>query len=115
MAQRYFLKDVQGSRFANTLTQLYQALHNEYGLANDLHIKALTFEMFFNLLNEFPGSKSPSHNQTELQFQAAVNYLKANYQAGCTVTDLAHHLALSRSYVYDLFNGLSIIANGNRV
>ena len=103
LAQRYFLKDVQGSRFANTLTQLYQALHNEYGLANDLHIKALTFEMFFNLLNEFPGSKSPSHNQTELQFQAAVNYLKANYQAGCTVTDLAHHLALSRSYVYDLF------------
>lgn len=110
LATKRYLRQVQDSEFYKHLLQLYQALKQPSSLPNDIRVEALTYQMFYDLVTEYPAKEQQLNNKATNQLQLAEYYLKENYQnVTCNIEDLSHHLNISRSYLYTLFkNHLSI-------
>lgn len=99
-----YLRNVEGSNFYTHLCQLFQALKQPSSLTNDIHVEALTYQMFYDLVTEYPNKTPHLNSKTASQLKLASYYLKEHYSnANCNVEDLCHHLNLSRSYLYTLF------------
>lgn len=104
LLDRRYLRQVQHSQFFQELSALFTALQKQNSLANDIHIAALTYQMFYQLVTEFPNQTPKAGHKSRDQLQLATYYLQKNYQRpSCSVADLCHHLNLSRSYLYALF------------
>ncbi|EEW54677.1 AraC-like ligand binding domain protein [Limosilactobacillus antri DSM 16041] len=112
-SQRY-LRQVQDSQFSQYLNRLYDTLKCGNSLANDILAEALTYQMFYQLVTEFPGKASPTGGKAQQHLQLAQSYLEQNYRySTCTVARLCEHLGLSRSYLYTIFKkGLTVSPQG---
>lgn len=104
LAKKRYLRQVQDSKFFASLRQLYDALRAPSSLSNDILVEALTYQMFYNLVTEYPNKqvedKSVSHNQLKM----AVYYLQENFRSSdCNITNLCHEINISRSYLYTIF------------
>ncbi|MFC2685513.1 MAG: AraC family transcriptional regulator [Limosilactobacillus oris] len=109
-SQRY-LRQVQGSQFSHYLKLLYTTLRHGNSLANDILTEALTYQMFYQLVTEFPGKSSQTGGKAQKHLQLAQSYLEQNYRhSTCTVASLCDHLGLSRSYLYTIFKKGLIIS-----
>lgn len=104
LSTKRYLRQVQDSEFYKHLLQLYQALKQPSSLPNDIQIEALTYQMFYSLVTEYPAKNQQLNTKATNQLQLAEYYLKENYQnVTCNIEDLSHHLNISRSYLYTLF------------
>lgn len=100
---KYYLRQIQTSQFAQTLQQLFDALKQPHNLTNALYTESLLYQMFHQLLREFPNAKQHHKVSSVVTFTQATNYLKNNYQNGCNISDVCANLHLSRSYLHSLF------------
>lgn len=104
LATKRYLRQVQNSHFYDHLVQLYSALKQPGSLANDIRVEALTYQMFYDLVTEYPTKQPHLNTKAANQLKLASYYLKENYhKASCNIEDLCHHLNISRSYLYTLF------------
>lgn len=114
LLDKRYLRQVQHSQFFHELSALFTTLKNKSSLANDILVDALTYQMFYQLVTEFPNKSPKMGTKSHDQLQLATYYLQKNYQRPtCSVEDLCHHLNLSRSYLYTIFKRhLNISAQG---
>lgn len=103
LAERYFLRQVQGTDFERALNALFATLHQPQTLKNRLAAESLMFQTFSNLLSEFPSTRATTKTTAWLKFNAARDYIDQNLAQGCNITDVCNALHLSRSYLYSLF------------
>lgn len=99
-----YLRQVQHSRFFDQLSQLYAALKRPESLANDILVEALTYQMFYQLVTEYPNKMPHESKRSQDQVHQAIRYLQEHYhQQDCNVAVLSRQLGLSRSYLYTIF------------
>jgi AraC-like DNA-binding protein len=104
LLDRRYLRQVQDSQFYASLARLFAALKNQSSLANDILVEALTYQMFYHLVTDYPAKDAKSSGKAADRLKLAVYYLQENYHdSSCNVESLCHHLGLSRSYLYTLF------------
>ncbi|SEM50751.1 transcriptional regulator, AraC family [Ligilactobacillus sp. WC1T17] len=103
----YYLKDIESSEFTKKLREIFKVLHNKSSLENELLLEALTYQMFYHLIKEFPAQNITPKVKPYQQYEMALKYLKGNYAYGCNITDLSLSLSLSRNYLYSLFKKYS--------
>lgn len=104
LAKNRYLRQVQDSQFYASLSKLFDALRLPSSFANDILVEALTYQMFYHLVTEYPNKETKAATDSANQLKLAIYYLQENYRSNhCNVTDLCHHLNLSRSYLYTLF------------
>lgn len=114
LLSRRYLRQVQHSQFYQSLSQLFAALKHQSSLANDIRVEALTYQMFYQLVTEFPSTAPKTGTKAHDQLKLATYYLQKNfYRPTCNIEDLCHHLNLSRSYLYTIFKkNLNVSAQG---
>lgn len=99
-----YLHQVQDSQFYDRLTKLFAALKRRSSLANDILVEALTYQMFYQLVTEYPTKAPKADSKAHDQLKLATYYLQKNFhKSSCNVEDLCHHLNISRSYLYTIF------------
>lgn len=104
LAKKRYLRQVQDSDFYRSLKQLYDALRAPSSLPNDILVESLTYQMFYNLVTEYPNKRMEDTSEAHNQLKLAVYYLQENFRDNeCTITNLCRHVNLSRSYLYTLF------------
>ncbi|MBB1124076.1 AraC family transcriptional regulator [Limosilactobacillus albertensis] len=104
LAKKRYLRQVQQSSFYTSLRKLYDALRAPSSLPNDILIESLTYQMFYNLVTEYPNKREKDSSEANKQMQLAIYYLQENYRnSDCTITSLCHHINISRSYLYTIF------------
>ncbi len=95
---------IQKTAFYQTLDDLYQCLAKKKTLLNNLKISALTYQLFYHLVKDFPNHPPVRKTSKNDQYQIAINYLKQNYtDPTCNIVELCHRLGVSRSFLYALF------------
>ncbi|MBB1079265.1 AraC family transcriptional regulator [Limosilactobacillus sp. STM2_1] len=103
LAKKRYLRQVQDSDFCTSLKQLYNALRSPSSLPNDILVESLTYQMFYNLVTEYPNNRGTSH-ETDKQLKLSLYYLQENFRnSDCNIANLCHHVNLSRSYLYTIF------------
>lgn len=104
LLNKRYLRQVQASQFYQNLSKLFTALKRPSSLANDILVEALTYQMFYQLVTEFPSTVPKTGSKGHDQLKLATYYLQKNfYRPNCNIEDLCHHLGLSRSYLYTIF------------
>lgn len=104
LAKKRYLRQVQQSSFYASLRKLYDALRAPSSLPNDILVESLTYQMFYNLVTEYPNKREKDSSEANKQMQLAIYYLQENYRnSDCTITSLCHHINISRSYLYTIF------------
>lgn len=104
LSNKYYLRQVQDSRFYESLEKLFKAVHYESTFTNELLIESLIYQTFYHLNIEYPAQKIRKHYTSSKQLEKAVHFLNDNYgDHSCTITFMCQKLLLSRSYVYNLF------------
>ncbi|MBB1070015.1 AraC family ligand binding domain-containing protein [Limosilactobacillus sp. RRLNB_1_1] len=104
LAKKRYLRQVQQSSFYTSLRKLYDALRAPSSLPNDILVESLTYQMFYNLVTEYPNKREKDSSEANKQMQLAIYYLQENYRnSDCTITSLCHHINISRSYLYTIF------------
>ncbi|MBP2057371.1 AraC-like DNA-binding protein [Lactobacillus colini] len=104
LGTKRYIKHAQNSNFYQSLTQLYNAVHNTHTFANDLLIESLIYQTFYYLNIEYPAHKESNKNKSDTYLNSAINYLHDNFeQHSCNINNLCHRLNVSRSYLYSLF------------
>lgn len=110
LANKFYLRNVQGSEFQKSLFDLYDAVHTPSSLANDIKIESLIYQTFYHLVSEFPAKTLAKADQTNKELKLALTYLEDNFRdTNFTITELGHQLNVSRSYLYNIFkNGIGM-------
>lgn len=104
LPNKNFLRQIQKTAFYQTLDDLYQCLAKKKTLLNNLKISALTYQLFYHLVKDFPNHPPVRKTSKNDQYQIAINYLKQNYtDPTCNIVELCHRLGVSRSFLYALF------------
>lgn len=104
LSEKRYLRQVQESQFYACLRKLFDALRLPSSLSNDVRVEALTYQMFYHLITEYPNKRAQRATGSKKQLKLAIYYFQENYRRPtCNVTDLCRHLNLSRSYLYTLF------------
>ena len=104
LPNKNFLRQIQKTAFYQTLDDLYQCLAKKKTLLNNLKISALTYQLFYHLIKDFPNHPPVRKTPKNDQYQIAINYLKQNYtDPTCNIVELCHRLGVSRSFLYALF------------
>lgn len=99
-----YLRQVQNSQFYDRLTKLFAVLKRKSSLANDILVESLTYQMFYELITEYPTKAPKADSKAHDQLKLATYYLQKNFhKSSCNVEDLCHHLNISRSYLYTIF------------
>ncbi len=109
LSTQNYLKQVQGSKFCQSLNDLFNAAHSPNSLTNDILIGALLYFTFYNLNVEYPTKKRKNSITKDEQLRAAITYLRQNFDnPNLSIVDLCNKMDISRSYLYTLFkNNLS--------
>ena len=66
--KKRYLRQVQDSQFYTSLHKLFTTLRKPSSLANDILVEALTYQMFYQLVTEYP-DKTPHANTKAQHFQ----------------------------------------------
>lgn len=104
LSNKNYLRQVKGSQFSTSLHQLFKAIHAKANLANTLKAESLLYQTFYYLVTEYPAKKQRKNNFYREEINIAIQYFEKNYDdPNCNITELCHHLDLSRSYIYTLF------------
>ncbi len=99
-----YLRQVQNSQFYDRLTKLFAVLKRKSSLATDILVESLTYQMFYELITEYPTKAPKADSKAHDQLKLATYYLQKNFhKSSCNVEDLCHHLNISRSYLYTIF------------
>lgn len=69
----------------------------------NLIILSKLYDFFYNLLEEFPNKLPSNKSISETYVEEALSYIQANYQDGITITNMAKHLSIDRSYLHRIF------------
>ena len=102
--KKRYLRQVQDSQFYSSLHKLFTTLKKPSSLGNDILVEALTYQMFYQLVTEYPDKAPHANTKAQQRLQLANYYLREHYQdSNCNIEDLCHHLNISRSYLYNLF------------
>ena len=102
ISEKNYLRQIQDTEFKNSLSRLYESLHLTHNTKNSLLTESLLYKMFHDLLDEFPAEITRKTN-SQTQFRLAVEYMRDNYDTGCSILDVCRGLSVSRSYLYSLF------------
>ena len=104
LPNKNFLRQIQKTAFYQTLDDLYQCLAKKKTLLNNLKISALTYQLFYHLVKDFPNHPPVRKTPKNDQYQIAINYLQQNYtDPSCNIVELCNRLGVSRSFLYSLF------------
>lgn len=104
LSTQNYLRQVQGSKFYDSLQRLFNTAHSPSSLNNDILIEALLYFTFYNLNIEYPTKQRKNSENKDQQLKAAITYLRQNYNnPALSIIDLCNELDLSRSYLYSLF------------
>ncbi|MCI1686509.1 AraC family transcriptional regulator [Schleiferilactobacillus harbinensis] len=105
LADKYWLRHVDGSAFQEQFAALFQGLHSGRAatLANELQVQSQLYAMFYALLTEFPGKGAQERVRATATMNQAVAFMRQNYPRRCNVTDVCTALHVSRTYLYTLF------------
>lgn len=102
ISEKNYLCQIQDTEFRNSLSRLYESLHLPHNMKNSLLTESLLYKMFHDLLDEFPAKVTRKTN-SRTQFRLAVEYMRDNYDTGCSILAVCRGLSVSRSYLYSLF------------
>lgn len=104
LSTQNYLRQVQGSKFCQSLQDLFDAAHSPSSLTNDILIEALLYYTFYNLNIEYPTKRRKNSATKDEQLRAAITYLRQNFEdSSLSIIDLCNKMDLSRSYLYTLF------------
>ena len=104
LPNKNFLRQIQKTAFYQPLNDLYQCLTKKKTLLNNLQISALTYQLFYHLVKDFPNHPPVRKTPKNDQYQIAINYLQQNYtDPSCNIVELCNRLGVSRSFLYSLF------------
>lgn len=104
LSTQNYLRQVQDSKFCQSLQNLFEAAHSPSSLTNDILIEALLYYTFYNLNIEYPTKRRKNSATKDEQLRAAITYLRQNFEdSSLSIIDLCNKMDLSRSYLYTLF------------
>src|SRR5699024_11892136 len=75
LPNKNFLRQIQKTAFYQTLDDLYQCLAKKKTLLNNLQISALTYQLFYHLIKDFPNHPPVRKTPKNDQYQIAINYI----------------------------------------
>lgn len=104
LSTKNYLRQVQRSKFYDSLQKLFDTAHLPSSLNTDILIEALLYFTFYNLNTEYPAKRRNNSEAKDQQLKNAITYLRQNYEdPTLSIIDLCNKLSLSRSYLYTLF------------
>ena len=88
---------------------VFQMLHSSrHSPKNEFYLHGLFFEFFSCLIDEnLPQQKEDlDHNRETINryLREAISYIQQHFAEGIKVSDIADHVAVSRGYLYQIFN-----------
>lgn len=81
--------------------QMFQYQH--ISVVNQYHLQGLLYEFFAVLADGMEVDTVANEGEDNLYVREAVNFIRNNYYRGITVTEIAEHVSVNRSYLYKLF------------
>lgn len=81
--------------------------NNRISLKNEFYLHGLFYEFFSCLVNEdsqYPETGKRLQKNISRYLRMAVAYIQQHYSEGIQVSDIAEHVAVSRVYLYQMFN-----------
>lgn len=69
----------------------------------NLKILSTLYNFLFELLNEFPNEANNNRNTQQTYLDEALLYIQLNFQDTLSITDIANHLSIDRSYLHRVF------------
>lgn len=103
LSANFYLKNIKNSKFSEKLLALYDQLHPNPELAEQLQFQSDFLALWANFLQEYPANKSTSQSTASKTFIQARDYIQKTYTTGINISDVCANLHLSRSYLYTLF------------
>ena len=82
-------------------------LFRSISLKNEFYLHGLFYEFFSCLVNEdsqYPEAGKRLQKNISRYLRMAVAYIQQHYSEGIQVSDIAEHVAVSRVYLYQMFN-----------
>lgn len=89
------------SNLVDCITSIINATKIESN--KNLMILSKLYDFFYNLLEEFPNKLPKNKSISETYVEEALSYIQSNYQDGITITNIAKHLSIDRSYFHRIF------------
>lgn len=77
--------------------------HTESTTSNLYYLQSKLYEFFSVLAGDSMAESCDQENTENIYIQKAVEYIKNNYSNPITVTEVADHLNINRSYLYTIF------------
>ncbi|WP_304681650.1 AraC family ligand binding domain-containing protein [uncultured Clostridium sp.] len=75
----------------------------------NLKILSTLYDFLFELLNEFPSSINNNKNTQQSYLDEALLFIHLNFQDNVSITNIANHLSIDRSYLHRIFkNNLNL-------
>lgn len=93
------------SPYGNELKQIVLSIlkHTRSTTSNLYFLQGKLCEFFSVLTRDISLENHPEISAENNYIQEAITYIRSNYSRGITVTDIASHLNVNRSYLYTLF------------
>ena len=90
----------------DTMAQIFRRMIDATGLerSREIRLRGILYEFLSELIESAPGIvKTNGRKRSESYVQKAMEYIALNYSQNLTVSQLARHLGLDRSYLCSLF------------
>ena len=81
--------------------QMFKYQH--MSVANQYHLQGLMYEFLANIAEGVCGNEIEDDSDDNKYVREAVNYIRNNYYRGITISEIAEHVSVNRSYLYKLF------------
>lgn len=77
--------------------------HTQSTITNQYYLQSRLYEFFSVMTRDITVDKYEEQTRENLYVQEAITYIRNHYSQGITVTDIAQHLNVNRSYLYTIF------------
>ncbi|MDG3132323.1 AraC family transcriptional regulator [Streptococcus suis] len=104
LLEQYYLHSSLDSQILHYMSQINQIQNHSIPSINELMLIGYLNQLLATLIKEFPNQNLMSpETQTKHYVQQAIKMIHSHYAQPIKVSEIATHLALSRSYLYKIF------------